>query len=227
MKLVLTHECGDLLLIDPGLNANQLITDIKSVEPTNLKEKYRNICLIDHRVKTECFTNVFCMTVPKRVEISEDNIDNERITLYTFTDESEHLKMDVSKMRIQNTNLNIATHFLRHITMTKFNSTDYCKYITNHCELESQINEDCRKKMECDMNVFKEANEICINDKYEKSLCHSFAKRMILHASHRFRNIERDEIVEIPFKRHDYIYYKYICSYEDIIQVYMIRIILV
>jgi hypothetical protein len=227
MKLVLTHECGDILLIDPGLNANQLITDIDSVDNTLLKEKYRNICLIDHKVKLEYFTSVFCITIPKGVEITEDNIDNEQIKLYTFTDDSDQLKMDVSKMRVQNTNMNIATHFLSHISTIKFGSSDYKKHIKNHCQLESEINLDCRRKMECDIEVFKEANEICINDKYERTLCHSFAKRMILHGIRRFRNIERDEIVELPFKNNDYIYYKYICSYHDIVQVYMIRIILV
>jgi hypothetical protein len=227
MKLVLTHECGDILLIDPSSNANQLITDIESVDETILKEKYRTICLIDHKVKLEHFTSVFCMTIPKGVEISECNIDNEKITLYTFTDDADDLKMDVSKMRVQNTKLTIAKHFLSHISYCKYKSYDYQKHIKNHCELESEINADCRRKMECDMQVFKEANEICINDKCERSLCHSFAKRMILHAKHRFRNIERDEIVELPFKKHDYVYYKYICSYRDIIQVYMIRIILV
>jgi len=174
----------------------------------------------------ENFTSVFCMMIPKGVEISECNIDNEKITLYTFTDESDSLKMDVSKMRVQNTNINIATHFLRHISKIKFGCDNYHKYIKNHCELEADINMDCRRKMECDIRVFKEANEICINDKCERSLCHSFAKRMILHAKHRFRNIERDEIVELPFKKHDYVYYKYIYSYHDIIQAYMIRIIL-
>ena len=77
------------------------------------------------------------------------------------------------------------------------------------------------------MCVFKEVNEICINDTYEKSLCHSFMKRIVLHAKHRFNHIERDEIVELPFKRNDYIYYKYTCSYGEIVQVYMIRIIMV
>jgi len=227
MKIVLTHECGDTLLIDPELNANQLVTDIMSIDKTNVKEKYRDICVIDHRVKLEHFTSVFCMTVPGCTEITLDNIENEQIILYTFTEDSERLQMDVSKMRIQNTNLNIATHFLQHISKCKFGSDDYHKYIRNHCDIENEIKNDCRKKMECDMRVFKEANEICINDKYEKSLCHSFIKRMILHAKHRFRNIERDEIVDLPFRKNDYIYYKYICSYDDIVQVYMIRIILV
>ena len=227
MKLVLTHECGDVLLIDPGSNANQLITDIESVDPAILKDKYRTICLIDHKVKLEHFTSVFCMTIPKGVEISECNIDNEKITLYTFTDDAHNLKMDVSKMRVQNTKINIATHFLKLISLSEFGCDDYHKRIKNHCELEAEINLDCRRKMEQDMDVFKEANEICINDKYERSLCHSFAKRMILHAKHRFRNIERDEIVELPFKKNDYVYYKYICSYHETVQVYMIRLILV
>jgi hypothetical protein len=227
MKLVLTHECGDILLIDPEVNSNQLVTCIDSIDKSILKEKYRNISLIDHNVKLQHFTSVFCMSIPKGVDISQCNIENEQITLYTFVDDSHNLKMDVSKMRIQNTNLNIATHFLTRVSCVKFGCSDYHKHIRNHCEIESAINEDCRRKMDLDMRAFKEENEICINDTYERSLCHSFMKRMILHAKHRFRNIERDEIVELPFKRHDYVYYKYICSYEDIVQVYMIRIILV
>ena len=227
MKLVLTNECGDILLLCPSSNANQLVTDIKSVDDAILKEKYRHICLIDHKVKLEHFTSVFCMTIPKCVEITEDNIDNDKITLYTFTDDSDNLKMDVSKMRIQNTNQNIATHFLSHISKVKFGTNDYKMHIKNHCDLESEINLDCRRKMECDMHVFREANEICVNNTCERSLCHSFMKRMVLHGIRRFRTIERDEIVELPFKKNDFVYYKYVCSYDDIHQVYMIRIILV
>ena len=216
MKLVLTHECGDILLIDPESNSNQLVT---SIDNNILKEKYKNICLIDHRVKLESFEAVFCMMIPKCVEINLENIDNDKIILYTFTDDSHKLKMDVSKMHIQNTNLNIATHFLQHISHTK--------NIGNHAEIEREINMDCHKKMELDMRAFNEVNEICINDTYEKSLCHSFMKRMVLHAKHRFNHIERDEIVELPFRKDDYIYYKYTCSYKEIVQVYMIRIIMV
>lgn len=227
MKLVLIHECGDTLLINPEVNSNQLVTCIDSIDPTILKEKYRDICLIDHRVKMEHFTSVFCTMIPKEVEISECNIDNDKIKLYTFTDECSNLKMDVSQMRIQNTNVNIATHFLRRIAMVKFGCDDYHKHIRNHNEIEDEINADCRKKMECDMRVFKEANEVCIGDTLERSLCHSFMKRMMLHAKHRFKHMERDEIVELPFKINDYVYYKYICSYEDVCQTYMIRIIMV
>jgi hypothetical protein len=227
MKLILTHECGDVLLINPALNSNQLVNSIDSIDKTILKEKYRNIRLIDHKVKIENFASVFCMTIPNGVEITECNIENDKITLYTFTDSSDSLKFDVSKMYIQNTNFNIATHFLRYISTVKFGCDDYKEHIINHDEIESEINTDCRRKMECDMRVFKETNEICINDTYERSLCHSFVKQMILHAKHRFKQCERDEIIELPFKRHDYVYYKYICMYEDIEQVYMIRIIMI
>lgn len=224
MKLVLTQECGDILLINPD---SKLVTNIDSIDKRELKEKYRNIYVIDHRVKLDSFVSVFCMMIPKGIDITTDNIDNEKIALYTFTDDSNDLKMDVSKMRVQNTPHTIATHFLRLVSTNKHGSNDYKKYIKDHYELELEINDNCRRKMELDMRAFKEANEICINDTCERSLCHSFAKRMILQAKHRFDDVERDEITELPFQKHDYIYYKYICSYQDIIQVYMIRIILV
>jgi hypothetical protein len=227
MKLILTHECGDILLINPELNSNQLVTCLESLDKSNLKRKYQKTCLIDYNVKKEHFASVFCMMIPKGVEISESNIENDKITLYTFTDASDNLKFDVSKMYIQNTNLNIATHFLRHISTIKYGCDDYKKHIINHTDIICEINTDCRRKMECDIRVFKETNEICINDTYERSLCHSFVKKMIMHAKHRFKQCERDEIIELPFKRDDYVYYKYICLYEDIEQVYMIRIILV
>lgn len=221
MKIVLTQERGDNLLIYP--KEGQLITDID--DKSILKEKYRDICLIDQPMSLEQFAAVFCMLIPKCVEITLDNIDNSKITLYTFTDDCQHLNMDVAKMRIQNTSFNIAEHFLRHISTVKFGCCDYKQYISNHCELESEINQDCRRKMECDMKVFRKVNDNCITDEY--SLCHNFMKQMVLHAKHRFLNIEKDEIVELPFKKKDYVYYKYNCSYHDIIQVYMIRIILV
>jgi hypothetical protein len=159
---------------------------------------------------------------------SVKNLRSNKIELYTLADMwASNLVIDVSKVTIASTGLNIIDDFLNSVSERFINTDKYNGFLARYDEIRSFLYFRFRNNWEINL-----ANFVKISNSYDRSreanmICSNILERMIISVPERFSTISLDEIVELPFVVGDYLYVIYTINYLDITTRYKINIILV
>jgi hypothetical protein len=172
----------------------------------------------------EDLKNVFCSNSLGN-SLSVKNIRNSAIELYTLTDMwTDKMTIDLDNAKIESNGLTIADDFLKYAS-TKFNGTDkYNAFIQKSNEYHVYVNFKMRYNWSSNYNTFLQKNDI-YNNKYENnSICALILEKMLINVPDRFCQNYSNEIIELPFRKGDFIYMVYTLECLDVSRKYLIKI---
>jgi len=191
-----------------------------------LSKQIKHDTIIRHNVKLEMFKETFCFNSNGSNPI-EQNILNNKISLFTFEHEMVEHMLDVSKICMQTTQHNIADDFLSYMSQCKYKTTNYKNHIKNYADIKKYIDAECNQKIRNDMRILKKEACVIRSNNNEKNItCSRLLSKLMEQCRERFTHVG-DTICSIPFIKNDTINYFYTITAGTISRTYLIKLILV
>jgi hypothetical protein len=174
---------------------------------------------IQHNVKLSIFKETFCFNC-NGSKLNQQNIANNKISLFTFDNEMSKHALDV-------THHNIANDFLSYASQCKYKTTNFTNHIKNYVDIKKYIDTECNEKLIHDMRILKREASVVNSNNNEKNLtCSRLLLKLMEQCQERFTDMD-NTICSIPFLQNDTINYFYTIRAGTISRTYLIKLILV
>ena len=184
-----------------------------------LSEPIKHDITIQHKVKLSMFKETFCFNC-NGSKLNQQNVKNNKISLFTFDREMTKHMLDV-------THHNIANDFLSFASQCKYKTPNYASHIKNHADIKKYIESKCNEKNIHDMRLLKKEACVVRSNNSEKNVtCSILLLQLMEQCRERFTNVN-SKISSIPFIKNDTVNYFYTVTAGTISRTYLIKLILI